>query len=188
MRALELMKIHDLSNQDIDVLMHSIDVDSDGYIAYKEFVRKLARHGVRSRTTEEQIIYLIIEALKRSRVKSMSDAFEVIDKEGRGTISRDDFRDIFKNLNVKIAEADIEKFIDHFWKDKVGGIDYQEFLRIFNRYQIRLEEETSGKKGVVVRVPEAIIRLKHRIYKEIHNALSQTKKTLRSLFSRVDID
>jgi Ca2+-binding EF-hand superfamily protein len=67
-------------------------------------VRKLARHGVRSRTTEEQIIYLIIEALKRSRIKSMSDAFEVIDKEGRGTISRDDFRDIFKSLNVKIAE------------------------------------------------------------------------------------
>lgn len=106
------------------MLMHSVDVDSDGYVQYKEFVRKLSRHGIRSRTTEEQIIYLIIEALKRSRIKSMSDAFEVIDKEGRGTISRDDFRDIFKSLNVKISETDIEKFIDHFWKDKVGGIDY----------------------------------------------------------------
>lgn len=39
-----------------------------------------------------------------------------------------------------------------------------------------------------MRVPEAIIRLKHRIYKEIHNALEKTKKSLRSLFSRVDID
>lgn len=87
-----------------------------------------------SRTTEEQIIYLIIEALKRSRVKSMSEAFELIDKEGTGSISRDDFKDIFKNLNLKVSEADIDKFIDHFWKDKVGGIDYQEFLRIFNRY------------------------------------------------------
>lgn len=168
--------------------MHSIDVDSDGYVQYKEFVRKLARHGVRSRTSEEQIIYLIIEALKRSRVKSMSDAFEVIDKEGRGSISREDFRDIFKSLNVKIAEADIDKFIDHFWKDKVGGIDYQQFLRIFNRYEIKLEEESNTKKGPVVRVPEAIIRLKHKIYKEIHTALTQHKKTLRSLFSRVDID
>lgn len=64
----------------------------------------------------------------------MSEAFELIDKEGTGSISRDDFKDIFKNLNLKVSEADIDKFIDHFWKDKVGGIDYQEFLRIFNRY------------------------------------------------------
>lgn len=54
----------------------------------------------------------------------MSDAFELIDKEGRGYISRDDFKDIFKNLNLKITEIEIDKFIDHFWKDKVGGIDY----------------------------------------------------------------
>jgi Ca2+-binding EF-hand superfamily protein len=134
MRALELLKISDLSNQDVDVLMLSIDVDSDGYIRYKEFVRKLSRHGVRSRTSEEQIIYLIVEALKRSRVKSLSDAFELIDKEGRGTISRDDFKDIFKSLNLKLDTNDIDKFIDHFWKDKTAGIDYQEFLRIFNRY------------------------------------------------------
>lgn len=67
---------------------------------------------------------MIIEALKRSRVKSMSEAFELIDKEGIGNISRDDFKDIFKNLNLKVSEADIDKFIDHFWKDKAGGIDY----------------------------------------------------------------
>jgi len=67
---------------------------------------------------------LIIEALKRSRINGFSEAFELIDKEGTGSISRDDFRDIFKSLNVKIDTNDIEKFIDHFWKDKTAGIDY----------------------------------------------------------------
>lgn len=123
-----------MSSQDVDVLMQSLDVDNDGIIKYREFLRKLTRHGVRSRTSEEQIIFLIIEALKRSRIKSLSEAFELIDKEGRGNISRDDFKDIFKSLNVKIDTNDIDKFIDHFWKDKSGGIDYKEFLRIFNRY------------------------------------------------------
>lgn len=33
--------------------MSSMDTDNDGYIRYKEFVRKLNRHGVKSRTTEE---------------------------------------------------------------------------------------------------------------------------------------
>jgi Ca2+-binding EF-hand superfamily protein len=46
---------------------------------------------------------LIIEALKIANIK-MSDAFELIDKEKKGTISRDDFKDIFKSLrlNAKI--------------------------------------------------------------------------------------
>ena len=116
-RSLEILKITDLSNQEIDVLMHSVDVDSDGYIRYKEFVRKLSRHGVSSRTPEEQIIYLIIESLKRSGVKSLSDAFELFDKERRGSLSREDFKDVFKNMKLRIEETDIEKFIDHFWKD-----------------------------------------------------------------------
>ena len=114
---------------------------------------------------------MIIEALRRSRVKNLSEAFELIDKEGRGSISKDDFKDIFKNLNLKIDNNDVDKFIDHFWKDKTAGIDYQEFLRIFNRYQIRLEEEEGdGKRPQSVRIPEAILRLKKRIYMEINNA------------------
>jgi Ca2+-binding EF-hand superfamily protein len=44
---------------------------------------------------------LIIEALKRSRIKSLNEAFSLIDKEQRGYISKDDFKDIFRNLGVK---------------------------------------------------------------------------------------
>jgi Ca2+-binding EF-hand superfamily protein len=104
--------------------MNSIDTDSDGFIRYNEFVRKLNRHGVKSRTSEEQIIYLIIEALKRTKIRNLSEAFELIDKEERGNISREDFRDIFKSMELRIDPKDVEKFIDHFWKDKTGGIDY----------------------------------------------------------------
>lgn len=102
MKALDKMRISDLTHDDIDILMSSIDVDSDGYVQYKEFVRKLSRYGVRSRTTDEQIIYLILEGLRKSRVKNFSEAFDLIDKKGEGTITRDDFKDIFKSLNLKI--------------------------------------------------------------------------------------
>lgn len=64
------------------------------------------------------------EALKRSKVKSLLDAFTLIDKEQRGYISKEDFRDIFKNLGLKIDQSDLDKFIDQFWKDKSAGIDY----------------------------------------------------------------
>jgi Ca2+-binding EF-hand superfamily protein len=79
--------------------MLSLDVDSDGSIQYKEFLRKLSRHGVRNRTSEEQIVLLIIEALKKANM-NMSEAFEITDKEKKGTITRDDFKDIFKSLKL----------------------------------------------------------------------------------------
>ena len=58
--------------------MNSLDSSGDGFISYKEFVQKLSRHGIRSRTPEEQIIFLIFESMKRSRMK-MNDFFGLID-------------------------------------------------------------------------------------------------------------
>ena len=112
-RALEMLKVSDLSNAEIDILMNSLDTSGDGSISYQEFIHKLSRHGIRSRSTEEQIIYLIIEALKRSKIKSLSEAFSLIDKEQRGFISKEDFKDIFSNLGIKTLDKnDLDKFMD----------------------------------------------------------------------------
>lgn len=37
-KALDMMKINDLSNKEIDILVNSLDQDLDGYINYKEFL------------------------------------------------------------------------------------------------------------------------------------------------------
>jgi Ca2+-binding EF-hand superfamily protein len=84
---------------------------------------------------------LIVESLRRTGIKSLAEAFELFDKEQRGSLSREDFKDVFKNMKLRIDDNDIEKFIDHFWKDKKAGIDYQEFLRIFSRYQVKLDQD-----------------------------------------------
>ena len=67
-----------------------------------------------------------MEGLRKSRVKSMAEAFELMDKKGEGAISKEDFRDIFKNLGIgnKIDPNELEKFIDHFWTNKTAAIDY----------------------------------------------------------------
>ena len=169
-RALDKLKIVDLSNQEIDMLMASCDYDADGQIRFKEFARKLSRHGVKSRTAEEQILYLMIEAFKRTGVSSLSKAFTLFDRLDRGSISRDDFKEVFTSMKLRIDESEIDKFIDHFWRDQKAGIDYQAFLRIFQRYQLRLDEDENSAKrggGVVMRIPDDVIRLKKRIFDEI---------------------
>lgn len=98
-------------------MINSMDYDQDGTIRFKEFVRKLSRHGVKSRTGEEQILYLLIESLKKTGIKSLAEAFELFDKERRGSLSREDFRDVFRNMKLRLDEAEVDKFIDHFWRD-----------------------------------------------------------------------
>lgn len=188
-RALELLKITDLSQQELDILLAAIDSDSDGFVRYKEFVRKLSRHGVKSRTPEEQILYLLIESLRRSGIKRLSDAFELFDKERRGSLSKEDFRDVFRNMKLRIDDGEVDRFIEHFWKDSKAGIDYQAFMRIFQRYQLRLEEDDQrARQGAVFRVPDDVLRIKKRVFEQVHQALARAGKRLESLFSRADLD
>lgn len=78
----------------------------------------------------------MIEAVNRSPVQSLSNLFEIIDKRNLGTIDRQDFSDIFRSLDLKIDQSELDRFMDNFWKDKSAGIDYQGFLRIFSKYQV----------------------------------------------------
>jgi len=105
----------------------------------------------------------MIDAVQRSKVKSLNGLFELIDKSGRGFISRDDFSDIFQSLNLRIDQQELDKFMDNFWKDKDAGIDYQGFLRIFGRYQVRMNKEQNAQAGPKIATDETI-RKKKSIY------------------------
>lgn len=186
-QALEMLKIYDLTAQELDVLWSSFDSDRSGSINYKEFSRKLERYGVRNRSREETIIYQMIDAVQRSKVKSLNGLFELIDKSGRGFISRDDFSDIFQSLNLRIDQQELDKFMDNFWKDKDAGIDYQGFLRIFGRYQVRMNKEQNAASGPKVATDETV-RKKKSIYDQISKALNETGRTLPELFRKIDTD
>jgi Ca2+-binding EF-hand superfamily protein len=144
---------------------------------------------VKSRTGEEQILYLLIESLRKTGIKSLAEAFELFDKERRGSLSREDFRDVFKNMKLRLDDNEVDKFIDHFWRDNKAGIDYEAFLRIFQRYQLKLEDdEQRMKKGnaVAYRIPDDVIRLKKRIYEEMQKALSKKGMKIDAVFRTAD--
>jgi len=97
----------------------------------------------------------------------MSDFFEMVDKHNRGYISREDFKDVFTNIGgLKLNESELNSFIDNFWRDKTAGIDYKGFLRIFAKYEIKVQDEAKAKKGDQTRalVKDDTIRTKKSIF------------------------
>lgn len=92
-------------------------------------------------------------------------------------------------MKLRIDENEVDKFIEHFWRDQKAGIDYEAFLRIFQRYQLRLEDdEQRMKKGgaVAYRIPDDVIRLKKRIYEEMQRALGKKGQKIDVIFRVMD--
>ena len=61
-------------------------------------------------------------------------------------------------------------------------------MRIFNRYQIRLEEDEQRARRGHSRIPDDVLRLKKRIFMEMQGAFNKSGKSLKNLFDRVDVD
>jgi calmodulin len=50
-------------------------------------------------------------------------AFEVFDKDGSGTISADELRQVMKSLGENLTDAEIDEMIAEADKDRNGSID-----------------------------------------------------------------
>lgn len=130
----------------------------------------------------------MVKACHSSNI-TMAEFFEMFDKKGRGYFSREDFKDIFKTLDLKINESEQNAFIDNFWKDKTAGIDYKSFLRIFSKLEIQV---TRGQRSTQVKnkqvISDAAVRKKKMIFDEIYAVLQEKNMTLADVFRCVDSD
>lgn len=153
----------------------------------REFTVKLERYGLKYHSKEEHIIYQLIEAVQRSPLKDLSEFFQVIDKTGRGYITREDFHEMFISTKLKIDDEELQHFINQFWKDDKAGIDYEGFLRIFKKYQIKIQDEARRKNvGKYTPITEQTLKLKKHYFDEINKALKATRTTFRDLFRKID--
>ena len=74
--------------------------------------------------------------------------FEIMDKNGQGVITKDDFKDTLINSRVKVDGRDLENFVDLFWKGRDEGINIRDFIRVYNKFKVRFEEMESNRGKV----------------------------------------
>ena len=53
----------------------------------------------------------------------------MFDRDGNGTIDREELRDVMQQLGEKLSEEDIEEMIQDADQNGDGVIDYKEFVR-----------------------------------------------------------
>lgn len=96
---------------------------------------------------------------------------------------------MFISTKLKIDGEELTHFMNQFWKDDKAGIDYEGFLRIFKKYQIKLQDEAKRQNiGKYVPITEKTLQLKKHYFDEIHRACISSRTTLRELFRKIDED
>ena len=187
LNAIEKMGVNDLNPKEKETLLKSIDADMDGRIDFREFWRKWGRFGVKSRSREDEIVYIIDDTLKKHDL-DLATMFDVMDKRGKGVITKEDFKDTLWNSRIKIDKKDLENFTDLFWKNREEGINYRDFIRVYNKFKVRFDEEqeTQDKIRGKIEVTEEMIERQKWIFDKLSSIFTKNKISLKEAFDKID--
>ena len=79
--------------------------------------------------------------------KELRDAFDKIDKDGKGTVGRDRIGDLAKEMGRPMEEWELDVAMNHMDADGNGTVDYDEFAVWWEKNDARLKfTGRTGKK------------------------------------------
>jgi len=103
------------SDSELQDMINEVDIDSSGSIDFDEFLKMM------STTVKAQ------DFAHETRA-----AFDVFDRDGSGTISADELRQVMKSLGENLTDQEIDEMIREADKDRNGTIDYEEFVQLLS--------------------------------------------------------
>jgi len=103
------------SDGELQDMINEVDIDSSGSIDFEEFLKMM------STTVQAQ------DFAHETRA-----AFDVFDKDGSGTISADELRQVMRSLGENLTDREIDEMIREADKDDNGTIDYEEFVQLLS--------------------------------------------------------
>ena len=98
-------------------MIKSVDDNGDNEIDFEEFL----------------ILMSSKKPSKDDPDKELRDAFAVFDKDGSGSISRNELKTLMKNLGQSLSDAELDAMMDEVDTDGNGEIDFQEFKQMMVR-------------------------------------------------------
>ena len=90
-------------------MVNDTDLNKDGNIDYREFSKMLKQ---------------------RARKNKFLKAFQLLDKNGDGKISKEEIKAVIKQCGGTLFDEEVEKVIKDVDKDGDGYLNYNEFLNI----------------------------------------------------------
>ena len=113
----------DEAPEEVDKIFAKVDIDGSGVIEYSEW------------------IVATIDLKKLLTPEKLQDAFNLFDKDGGGTISPDEVKDVLCS-GQDVDDSVWEKIIEQIDKDGDGEISFEEFCNMMQK-MLNYEDEDS---------------------------------------------
>lgn len=107
------------TDDELQIMMNSVDVDQNGVIDFEEFVGLMKNH-------------LYSDDSVPTAEAEMLEAFRIFDRNGDGFITEEELRQALLNLGERVTGEELKEMIAEADKDGNGLIDYQEFIGMMN--------------------------------------------------------
>jgi Ca2+-binding EF-hand superfamily protein len=127
----------ELSRNEIDVLIRRFDLNNNGYITMKDFLR-FAR-GSKGKSELATELRSVIQHSETAKGLSLRDAFRAFDNKDTGFITKSDFEQMLRNLGFHPTMDEVKQLFGVMDKDNSGDIELKEFER-WVRNEARAEE------------------------------------------------
>lgn len=105
------------TEDEIQIMMDSVDTDQNGVIDFNEFLDLMKNH-------------FYSDDMAPSIEDELLEAFRIFDKNGDGFITEEELKGALLNLGERLTSEEIKDMIRAADKDGNGSIDYNEFVEM----------------------------------------------------------
>ncbi|CAL4100777.1 unnamed protein product [Meganyctiphanes norvegica] len=103
---------------DLIEIVNEVDDDGSGMLEFEEFTELAAK--------------FLIEEDEEELKNELKEAFRIYDKDGQGFITNDVLREILKEIDPKLTDADLDGIIEEVDEDGSGTMDLDEFMEMMS--------------------------------------------------------
>jgi calmodulin len=104
------------NKQILEEMIEEVDEDKSGRLEFEEFIILAAK--------------FIVEEDEEALQKELKEAFRLYDKEGNGFIPTSCLKEILKELDDQLSNADLDGMISEIDSDGSGTVDFDEFMEM----------------------------------------------------------
>ncbi|KIW04752.1 uncharacterized protein PV09_04478 [Verruconis gallopava] len=95
-------------------IIAELDIDNSGAVDFDEFIRMMGQKLTSGGAEDDELL----------------QAFKVFDKDGSGTISAQELKELMISIGESLSKDEIDEMIREADKDGDGVIDYKEFVQL----------------------------------------------------------